>query len=303
MKRSPSSIPLLTLVLAFIAAALAPRAHAAQTDAERRQAVHATAEAFVAAYGKGDASAIASFWMPDADYIDLTGRTIVGRDAIQRSFAEAFAQSPNMQLRIEVASLKFPSPQTAVEHGTTSILGPDGRVLSRANYTNLLVEQGGKWLLASVREAPYAPPSNYENLRALEWAVGVWEQEVDGGPFAAVTFDWTPDNNFILSFQSMVVDGEPLANGAQTIGWDPSTKQIRSWRFESDGGFGESVWANDGQTWTIKTRSVLRSGGKMESTNIVKRVDAEHITVQTVAQKLDGKPLPDGPVIKMKRVG
>jgi uncharacterized protein (TIGR02246 family) len=302
MKRYKSTVPLLTLILAFIAIALSPVAGAAQGDAERRQAVHKTAEAFVAAYAKGDAKAIASFWLPDADYKDLTGRTISGRAAIQQAFAEAFAQSSNMQLRIEVASLKFPTPQTAVEHGTTSILGPDGRVLSRADYTNLLVEQDGKWLLASVRESPYAPPSNYENLRPLEWAIGVWEHDVEEGPVAAVSFDWTPDNNFIVSFQTMIVDGEPLSNGTQTIGWDPSTKQIRSWRFESDGGFGESAWANDGQTWTIKTKSVLRSGGKMESTNIVKLVDADHITVQTVDQKLDGKPLPNGPVIKMKRV-
>ena len=28
----------------------------------------------------------------------------------------------------------------------------------------------------------------------------------------------------------------------QRIGWDPAAKQIRSWEFDSEGGFGEGTW-------------------------------------------------------------
>ena len=51
----------------------------------------------------------------------------------------------------------FPTPDTAIEDGVTSILGPDGSLPNRAHYTNLLVKKEGKWLLASVRESPYLP--------------------------------------------------------------------------------------------------------------------------------------------------
>jgi hypothetical protein len=37
---------------------------------------------------------------------------------------------------------------------------------SRARDSNFFVKKDGQWLLASVREAAYVPPSNYENLRA-----------------------------------------------------------------------------------------------------------------------------------------
>src|SRR5690606_12625858 len=148
--------------------------------------------------------------------------------------------------------------------------------------TNTLVQKDGKWMLASVRESPYAPPSNYEHLRALEWAIGAWEHDVTEGPVAGIVFDWTPDNHFITSARFVRVNDEELANGSQTIGWDAAAKQIRSWSFEADGGIGESTWSNAGQKWMIKTTSVLRSGSTLTSTNIVTREDDDHITVQTV---------------------
>jgi hypothetical protein len=37
-----------------------------------------------------------------------------------------------------------------------------------------------------------------------------------------------------------------LQHGTQWIGWDPAAKQIRSWSFEADGGYGESVWTKQG---------------------------------------------------------
>lgn len=289
----------LTLTIAF-----GPRvARAAEGDAERQFAIQKMAQAFVAAFEKGDAKAVAAFWLPGGDYIDLTGRAFNGREEIEDTFAETFAQSPGMKVRIEVASLKFLTPQSAVEDGNTSIIGPDGSVLSRAHYTNVLVERDGAWHLASVRESPYVPPSNYENLRSLEWAVGVWEHDVSEGHVAGVTFEWTPDNNFIVSSRYVRANGEELHNGSQTIAWNAAAKRIESFSFESDGGFGQGVWSQDGQTWTVKTTSVLRSGSTLTSTNIVTRVDANNITVQTIDQKLDGKSLPDGQVMKMKRVG
>ena len=290
------------LVLSLTLALGSRVARAAEGDAERQFAVQKMAQAFVAAFEKGDAEAVAALWLPGGDYIDLTGRVFNGRQEIQDTFAETFAQSPGMKVRIEVASLKFLTPQSAVEHGTTSILGPDGSVLSRANYTNMLVEKDGAWHLASVREAPYVPPSNYETLRSLEWAIGAWEHDATEGHIAGITFDWTPDNNFINSTRYVRVNGEELHNGSQTIVWNPATKQIESFSFESDGGFGQGTWTQDGQKWTIKTTSVLRSGSTLTATNIVTRVDADHITVQSVNQQIDGKPLPDGQVMKMKRV-
>ena len=56
---------------------------AAEDDAA---AIASTAEAFVGAFDKGDAQAVAAFWTPDGDYIDQTGRLSKGREAMKRPF-------------------------------------------------------------------------------------------------------------------------------------------------------------------------------------------------------------------------
>ena len=39
-----------------------------------------------------------------------------------------------------------------------------------------------------------------------------------------------------------------VPRSTEWIGWDPSTSQIRSWSFEADGGIGEGVWSNQGDS-------------------------------------------------------
>jgi hypothetical protein len=118
-----------------------------------------------------------------------------------------------------------------------------------------------------------------------------------------VIFDWTPDQNFIFSMKAVQVGDAMLDNGSQRIGWDPIAKNIRSWNFEADGGFGESVWTKTNDTtWTIKTTSVLTSGHKATWTGIVTQVDADTVTWQMKEQTVDGNATPDGPVVTLKRV-
>ncbi len=92
--------------------------HAADPDPQEA-AIHKTAEAFVEAFHKGDAKAVAAFWTQDGDYVDDTGRVLKGRKAIEDSFTELFAGSKGLKLRIDVANLKFPTLDLAIEDGTT----------------------------------------------------------------------------------------------------------------------------------------------------------------------------------------
>lgn len=278
-------------------------AAAGDADAAQRAAITKTAEAFVEAFQKGDANALAAFWTPDGDYVDMAGRVVKGREAIAKDFAELFAENKSLRLRIEMTSLRFPTPDTAIEDGATSVMSPDGGLPNRAHYTNFFVKKDGKWLLTSVRERPYTPPSAYEHLRPLEWVIGEWAQEAEDGQAARVLFEWTPDQNFIIASRAVTVGDEVLDNGMQRIGWDAANKLIRSWSFEADGGYGEGAWAKQADnTWVNSVSSVLASGSLMTATTIVTRVDPDTITVQSVRQEMDGKPVPDTSVITMKRV-
>jgi len=129
---------------------------------------------------------VAAFWTSDGDYVDPSGRVLLGRPAIEKDFEQLFAENKGLKLRIEVASLKFPTPDTAIEDGTTGVLAPDGTVPSRARYTNFFTKKNGQWLLASVREAAYVQPSNYGNLRELEWVIGEWVDENPGGELGLI---------------------------------------------------------------------------------------------------------------------
>src|SRR5262249_35859370 len=81
------------------------------------------------------------------------------------------------------------------------------------------------------------------------------------------TCRWSDDKNFLLQEFKLQINGKPSMNVAQRIGWDPMAKHIRSWTFDSEGGFGESVWTRDGDSWLIKATAVRPDGTTASATN------------------------------------
>src|SRR5438552_7588295 len=119
-----------------------------------KETIFNNAKAFVDAFEKGDARAVAAFWAEDGDYVDLTGRRLQGRPAIENAFKNFFTENKGLKLRIDVNSVRFVTPDTAIEDGTTSVIPPDGTPTNQARYTNVHVKKDGQWVLQSVREAP-----------------------------------------------------------------------------------------------------------------------------------------------------
>ena len=265
-------------------------------------AIKKNAQAFVAAFDKGDAKAVAAFWTPDGDYVDETGRHMKGRDEIEKVFTEFFAENKGLKVRIHTDSLRFVTPNVAVGDGVTSVFEPDGTPPSRARYTVVHVKKDGKWMLSSVRDAPYAPPSNYEHLRDLEWLIGNWVDAKDNGPVGQASFDWSSSQNYIVGSFSAVIKNIEVTGGDERIGWDAAAKQIRSWSFDEDGGFAEGIWTKDGDRWVVKSKRVRPDGKKVVSTNVITRIDADDLTWQSKDRTVDGKPAPDIKAVKMKRV-
>ncbi len=182
-----------SLTFLFLSAALSSlytfniRAEEPRAD---QAALIKNAQAFTEAFEKGDAKAVAAFWAEDGDYVDLNDRRLQGRTAIENAFKDFFAENKGSKLRIDVNSVRFVTPETAIEDGTTSVITPDGAPPSQARYSNVHVKKGGQWVLLSVREAPYTPPGNYEHLRGLEWAIGEWVDEGEGPEVDHASFEW-----------------------------------------------------------------------------------------------------------------
>ena len=59
----------------------------------------------------------------------------------------------------------------------------------------------------------------------------------------------------------------------QMIGVDPSTGQITSWSFASDGGHAMASWAPHESGWIVESAGVMADGTETNATNILSRVD------------------------------
>ena len=94
--------------------------------------IRATAAAFVVAFNRGDAHAVADLWTADGTEGDESGTIFKGRPAIEAQYAELFKQHP-ARMEVAVKSIEFPSPSTAIEDGTAQVVvehaGPPGQPL------------------------------------------------------------------------------------------------------------------------------------------------------------------------------
>jgi uncharacterized protein (TIGR02246 family) len=291
------------MVLSALALCLLARPAWAQGKGndEDKEAIAKNAQAFVDAFHKGDATALAAFWATDGDFTDQTGHALKGRKAIEKSFAKFFAENKGLKVRINSTSLRFLTPDVAVEDGKTQVFAPDGSPPSSARYTIVHVKRDGQWLMGSVREAIFMPASNYEHLRPLEWAVGDWVSEGGKGVADRISIGWGVGQNFLIGHFSKVHGKVGVGNIEQRIGWDPVAKKIRSWVFDDTGGFGEGSWTHDGKSWHIKSAVTLRDGRKMAGTITLSRVDANTITLQIADRTIDGKEVPGSKEITLKR--
>jgi uncharacterized protein (TIGR02246 family) len=275
----------------------------AQKDdkAKDGDAIFEGAKAFAAAFDKGDAEAVAAFWTADGDYTDQTGKHLKGREAIRKAFAGLFAANKGAKLRIDSEALRFVTPDVAVEDGVTEVIPADGGPPSRARYAAVHVKKDGSWLLSSVRDAAFSPPSNHEHLRPLEALIGDWDSDADKPEVARVSFAWAKGQNFIVADFTTTFKNVSMGGGTQWIGYDPLAKKLRSWTFENNGGFGEGAWSQDGKTWAVKHTAVLRDGVKATATNVLTVIDANTVSLSSKDRTLDGKPMPDLKEVRLKR--
>jgi hypothetical protein len=77
------------------------------------------------------------------------------------------------------------------------------------------------------------------------------------------------------------------------LGETQSPGKIRSWVFDSEGGFGEGVWRRVGNDWNVETTSTLNDGSQGSATNIYTPIDDNTFTWKLVDRQVDGEPQGD----------
>jgi uncharacterized protein (TIGR02246 family) len=300
MKRHVA-LRLLLVGAAVAAAAVAQQPGGSGTNlGPDEQQIRRAVVAFVEQYNAHKPSELAALFAPDARMVFADGSEVNGGEEIKQSFEEAFEANPKAAVSVVVDSIRFLTPDVAVEEGETTLF-PDGETLaSRGRYTVLHLKKNGRWLMQSVRVVEEQSLSPYGELAPLEWLVGQW---IDEGRDEVVeaNFRWDENKSFLLEEFQVIREGEVLLKGTQRIGWDPQRKQIRSWIFDSGGGFGEAVWTPAGDDWICKASGVTADGISASATRRLSRAAQDRVIWTSTDRLAGGEELPDLAVTMVRK--
>ncbi len=294
------SIALFTVpALAVLGGGLAAAQDKAAQDPKReadRQAIDKLTRDMIQAFDQRDAAAITAHWTRDGEFLRNDGAPIRGRAAIQKGYAAFFKTLKGKpKLEIQADAVRFPSADLAVAEVTLRLKN-DGEVVASGRQAIVVVREGGRWKVAMIREWDRDAGLDV-GLNELEWLIGTWravtrEREV------TISYAWDEHKAFIRGKFTVKEGAKVIESGTELIGKDHAEGVIRSWVFQSDGGFGGGVWVRDGKKWSVNVHGVRADGSQLTATILYVPVDPNTVTWQAVNQLLDGEPVADTPPIK-----
>jgi uncharacterized protein (TIGR02246 family) len=256
------------------------------------KAIRAMADAFARSFAASDAKAIAAMFSENAELISENGERWAGQRAIEQFYRELFQARPSSTIDIAIDSLTFLSREVAKEEGHTRV-NPAGEPETLRHYTVLYTRKDRRWLYSSVHEEHARTVAHHEHLKPLGWLVGEWiDQSSDSTVQSSCR--WSPDKNFLLRDFTVHVQGRPVMTVEERIGYDPLSKRIKGWVFDSEGGYGEEFWARKGNQWVIKSTGVLPDGRTASATHVLAPAGANSArwssTERTVGDQCIGEP-------------
>jgi uncharacterized protein (TIGR02246 family) len=264
------------------------------------KSIRATADAFVAAFNHGSAKDLAALWAPNGSLTDERGKLVKGRQAIEQEYAAFFKEFPGAKIDITIKSIEFPTSSVAVEDGIARVIAEDAASAPASRYTAVHVLEGGKWLMASVREIAV---DGSERLQDLEWLIGKWQSKSDDVEFES-TFHWLANKSFIQRDYLTRQRGQVIASGFQIIGADPQTGRQRSWSFDSSGGFGAGDWWSTPVGWRIQSFGVQADGTPTSATDCLIRDRQENnvLGLRSLDRKVGNVGFPGTPEVVFDRL-
>jgi uncharacterized protein (TIGR02246 family) len=292
MSRQLSAIAIVTVIAIVAGFAGAQRPTAAQPNAEE-QVLRQAIAAYAAAFNKGDVSGIGTHWAADAEYTDEAGTVFKGRDAIVALFRKAFTDQKGTKMTLNLKSVRFVRPDVALGEGTSEMTSPTGEV-DKGRFTAAWVKTDGKWVLTSAHDLPSEGDANGSPVKELEWLVGDWQTSDKD---STTTMNCRPILGKAYLQQTFVVkQGNNEMTVIMLMGLDPLTGQIKSWTFDSAGGYGEALWGRDGNQWFGSAVGVLPDGDEASSIYVVKFTDENNFTLQMRDRRVGDQPLADAEI-------
>ncbi len=267
----------------------------AEDRAADRAAIRAAMKDFLAAFERGDAAAAAARMTSGAELMAPDGTTYRGRSTIEKAYTSLFAKHPKHKVVLEPESLRFTSRDTALGEGQMTVTrGKEEPGVYR--YVALFVREDGKWLIAVLRN----DESEQASLEDLGWLIGTWDAKRADAE-VRTTYEWMGNKAFLRA-QFTIREKGVAVSGMQMIGIDPDTGELRTWTFETDGGYGEGTCTRDGKKWVFATSATTADGRAVTASNILIPIDRDTFTWQPVNLTIDGESVGNLPPVKVTRV-
>lgn len=313
MSQNRPQLTLSLVMLLAVASVGATSAHA-QNDEKKTQGkpsskpastaeeqIRASADKFVAAFNRHDTAALAKMWMPDGEYINEDGWRFVGREAIEKEYAQFFDAHDGVKLRVAIDSIRVLTPTTAIEDGRTALEPQPEGAPAMSRYTAFHVKQDdGTWLLASVRDSRIESETTYDQLRDLEWLVGDWTAE-RGGVETDLSCRWIGNKSFLERRFTTEQDGHEVASSLEIIGWDSVSGRIVSWNFSDGGGRTVGIWSLAAQGhWLVRDKGVTPDASTTTSVSEWTQLAGGALGYRSTDRSIDGVAVPDGPALVFK---
>jgi uncharacterized protein (TIGR02246 family) len=261
-------------------------------------AIRAAFTAYLTATTNADFKGVLAFWATDADYIDEAGKMTRGKEQIGELFKKSLPQRKGIKISGKLNSIKFLRPEVCLVDGSIEFTEKDG-IKESGRYAVVWTKSGDKWLISSVRDLPSEvtdlPSMSAAQLQGLEWLVGEWHDD-GAAKDVVVSIRWDTNKAFLLMNYSVKNEGADPLLVTMRIGWDPIHGRVRSWTFDSNGGFGEGFWTKDGKKWVVGTSGVLPDGGTGGATLTYEFVDANTFVWKATDRDIDDQPLADAEV-------
>jgi hypothetical protein len=202
-------------------------------------------------------------------------------------YRKFFADHPGAKMSVNIKSVRFIRSDVALGEGTSEVKLPDGSV-DKGKFSAAWVKADGKWMLSSARDLP-SEGDTASPLAAFDWLIGEWQAE---GKPVTLTVRPTLGKAFLhMDFNVKKAEGD--LSVMYMFGFDPMTEQVKSWTFDSVGGYGEALWSREGNQWVGRAVGILPDGQSGETTYTIKFTDDNSFVLQMRDRQVAGQPLAD----------
>jgi uncharacterized protein (TIGR02246 family) len=254
------------------------------------------------AFNRGDAETIAKQFTEHAELVDDAGESVQGRAEIRKLYEALFKKAPGASLEIHLDWFRWVSPDVVIGQGKAKVTPKNGAGFS-TSYTAVHARRDGQWPIVLIRESvgqAKESKTREQSLQELEFLVGDFVDSDDSGTLK-IHGKWSRNKSYLVRSFMVTSKDDVVLEGTETIGWDPARSVLRSWVFDTNGGFAEGTWKHKGKSWYCTLAGVQADGKKASAVHIF-TPQQDHYTFQSIGRTLDGEVQPDIDEVKVRRV-